>query len=284
VWLTPALFALFTYGLGQGLVKKYVGDVSPARFCLFFIIARSVVGLGYFVWSGEAIGFAAKAFLGWTFFVYLLDGTGWILYYKSILRGPISLVGTVSAAYPGLTVLLAAIFLGERLSPTQALGVALVLAGCLGLSYSPPEPGQAPGSKAWIGLAAAALACWGTGQTILKYAYTLPGASEAQAMLMMTLGGWLTLGLYGFVGGRSGGWSWVATQLAMVPMGLMACGDAAVIVATRYGPVSIVAPLTAAYPVVTIAFARLVLKETVSRLQYACVAATLTGMVLSSVG
>lgn len=65
-----------------------------------------------------------------------MDGLGWILYYKSIVHGPIAIVGTLSAAYPALTVLFAALFLGKVLTPWQYLGVALVLAACLGLAWS----------------------------------------------------------------------------------------------------------------------------------------------------
>ena len=48
LWLTPALLALLLYGLGQGLVKMWIGDVSPARFCLYFACARAVVMFCYF--------------------------------------------------------------------------------------------------------------------------------------------------------------------------------------------------------------------------------------------
>jgi drug/metabolite transporter (DMT)-like permease len=51
-------------------------------------------------------------------------------------------------------------------------------------------------------------------------------------------------------------------------------------IASRYGPISIVVPLTGAYPVVTLAFAALILKERISKLQYGCVAAIIAGMVL----
>ncbi|MEA3175860.1 MAG: hypothetical protein QOF42_3271, partial [Gammaproteobacteria bacterium] len=40
-WLTPSMIALFLYGIGQGLVKKYIGEVSPARFCLYFVLAKA---------------------------------------------------------------------------------------------------------------------------------------------------------------------------------------------------------------------------------------------------
>ena len=48
VWLTPALAALLLYGIGQGLVKKWIGEVSPARFCLYYVLATSVVNFGFF--------------------------------------------------------------------------------------------------------------------------------------------------------------------------------------------------------------------------------------------
>jgi hypothetical protein len=42
VWLTPALIALLLYGLGQGLVKKWIGEVPPARLCLYYVLATSI--------------------------------------------------------------------------------------------------------------------------------------------------------------------------------------------------------------------------------------------------
>ncbi|MBI3928181.1 MAG: DMT family transporter [Armatimonadetes bacterium] len=289
VWLLPALTALFLYGLGQGFVKKYIGDVSPARFCLFFIVARSLVGMGYFLTQDHPPPFqeAGRAFMACVILVYLLDGVGWILYYKSILVGPITIVGTLSAAYPALTVVFAAAFLGEVLNPLQYLGVTLVLAGCMGMAYSPADPDQPRPQRGWIFMAASALVLWGGAQTLLKYAYGLPEASETNVMLYMNFGGWMTLGVYGLLRGRLPAREGTMRERtrewvhSMLPMGMMAGGDAAVIVATRYGPVSVVTPLTAAYPVVTIAFASLILKEKVTPLQYASIGATLAGMYLT---
>ncbi len=287
-WLPSALTALLLYGLGQGLVKKYIAEISPARFCLLFVVARSAVGLGYFLTHShpDPLDARGRSFLWLTLLAYLLDGLGWILYYRSIRVGPITIVGTLSAAYPALTVILAAIFLGEVLGSLQLLGVLLVLTGCAGLSYSPPDLDQ-PGSRGWIPLALAALGCWGVGQTLLKHSYSLAMASETNAMLSMMAGGWLTLGIYGLVYGRlpKGHLShqeWVRQwRHSSVPMAMMAGGDVAVIVATRYGPVSLVAPITAAYPVVTIAFARFVLHEKIAWYQYLSILCTLIGMYLT---
>lgn len=247
------------------------------------MVARTLVGAGYFVTQPHPPPFAeaGRAFMLCSVLVYVMDGLGWILYYRSIVHGPIAIVGTLSAAYPALTVLFAGIFLGEVLTAWQYLGVFLVLAACLGLAWSPSDPSQPRNSRDWVPLAASALLLWGAAQTVLKYAYGLPEAHEANVMLFMALGGWATLGVYGLRDGRTESGSLREWSHSMLPMAMMAGGDAAVIIATQKGPVSVVAPITAAYPIVTLAFARFVLEEPITGLQYASIAAALAGLYLT---
>ena len=281
-WLTPSMFALFLYGIGQGLVKKYVGEVSPARFCLYFVIAKAIVNLSWFFTHDHPSLASAdgRSFLETGVLAYVIDGTGWILYFESIIAGPITIVGTLSAAYPALTVLFARIFLGEQLGPAQYVAVTLVICGCLGLSYSPPDADAKILGRRWIPLAFLALTCWATSNTIVKHAYSLPEASEINLLVCNTLGGILSLGLYALIKGRRGAHSAREYLHSFVPMGMMAGGDLGVMIASRYGPISIVVPLTGAYPVVTLAFAAMILKERISKLQYGCVGAIIVGMVL----
>jgi transporter family protein len=281
VWMTPSLIALFLYGIGQGLVKKYIGEVSPARFCLYFLIAKALVNLSWFFTHAHPSLLTAdgRAFLGLGVIAYVIDGCGWILYFESIIAGPITIVGTLSAAYPALTVLFARVFLGETLGILQYAAVALVIGGCLGLSYSPEDANTKRLSRRWIPLAFAALLCWATSNTIVKHAYSLREASEVNLMLCNTVGGILSLGVYALLKGRQGKHSAREYIRSFVPMGMMAGGDLGVMIASRYGPISIVVPLTGAYPVVTLAFAALVLKERISKLQYGCIASIITGMV-----
>ncbi len=283
LWLTPSLIALFLYGIGQGLVKKYIGEVPPARFCLYFVLARSIVFLGYFAFGGERLPLSAAdghAFLSLGVLAYLFDGTGWILYFESIIAGPITIVGTLSAAYPALTVVFARIFLGEQLGAEQYAAVALVIGGCLGLSYSPAGGEQKITSRRWIPLSFLALTCWASAGTITKYAYTMPQADEINLALCATLGGALSLGSYGLLRGRQGAHSLREWLHSFAPMGMMAGGDLGVLIAMHAGPASIVVPLTGAYPVVSLAFAALVLKERIALLQYGCIAAIIVGMIL----
>ncbi|MEK7287840.1 MAG: hypothetical protein AAB091_04715, partial [Elusimicrobiota bacterium] len=107
VWLTPALIALFLYGIGQGLIKKNIGDVPPARFCLYYVVAKAIVNLGYFLTQDHPAPFSPenREFMLLGMLAYILDGAGWIMYFESIVAGPITIVGTLSAAYSAPTVL-----------------------------------------------------------------------------------------------------------------------------------------------------------------------------------
>lgn len=295
LYLIPSFIALFIYGIGQGLVKKWSDDVPPALFCLFLVLARAIVNIGYFAYMGATTSQPAPfgndgVFMMVGILAYILDGLGWILYFESIVYGPITIVGTLSATYPALTLLFAQIFLHEKLVPLQYAGVAMVLAGCLGLSYSPPDPdgeGKTT-SRRWIPLAICALICWGAAQTLLKYSYGLGGASDKNMALYATFGGMLTLGLYGatkLLRARktAPGGPKVPFLHSFLPMAMMAGGDLGVIVATSTGPASIVAPLTGAYPLVTLGFAAMILKEHISKLQWACLAILLAGIGFSTI-
>src|SRR5258706_177883 len=176
-WLIPTLTSLLLYGIGQGLVKKYIAEVPPARFCLYFVVAKAILNLSAFALYHRAplIGGPATEFARVCLLAYVLDGMGWLLYFQAIVYGPIAIVGTLSAAYPALSILFARIFLGEALSPGQYLGVAMVIGGCVGLSYAPSTPGSAPTSPRWIPLSFIALVLWGCSSTILKAAYRLEG-------------------------------------------------------------------------------------------------------------
>jgi len=283
IWLIPTLLSLFLYGIGQGLVKKYISEVPPARFCLYFIAARMVLNLSYYArfHKADLPPTLGSAFGGTCLLAYLLDGLGWLLYFQAIVYGPIGIVGTLSAAYPALTILFARLFLHEQLTLVQYAGVTLVIGGCIGLSYAPPDPGSRPTGTRWIPLSFIALVLWGCSSTLLKAAYRLPGADEVNALVFSLLGGMATLGVYGLLRGRPEAGNAREWTRALVPMGMLAGGDIGFIVATRYGPVSLTTPLSGAYPVVTLIFARIVLGERVSPWQALWIATILGGMALT---
>lgn len=292
IWLTPTLAAMFAWGIAQGLVKKYIGEVPPARFCLYYAVASAAVNILF--WASQdappILAPEGRVFLMVGLLAYVLEGIAWIFYYQSIVYGPISIVGTLSAAYPALTVVFANRFLGETLSPFQLVGVIGVIAGCLSLAYSPPDSYGKKTSKRWMPLAGAALLLWGVTGVLVKYAYAHYGdnqanvASEANMALLIATGGLLTLGVYGFIFGRQGAASGREWSRSFVPMATMALGGLLAAIAYKTGPASIVSPLSGAYPVVTLGFAWAILKERPTALQWAGIAAILAGFVFTTMG
>lgn len=294
-WIVPTMAALGLYGAGQVLVKKYISEVPPARYCLYFFFAKSAVNIGYFAYyyakSKTGVGADLAALPASAFVVgilaYLIEGAAWVCYYESLARGPVSIVGTMSAAYAAPNVLLAYLFLGERLLAHQYVGVVFVILGCVFLGYA-PEDGEGDGGakkgRTWIPLALTALGLWGVWQTLVKYTYDGYGVNDAQMALFNVAGAFSTLGVYGLARGRGGESAPGVWKLAIVPTAVMAGGDLAVIIATLTGKVGVVTPISGAYPVVTLGIARVVLKERISRSQWAAVCLIVAGMIASMLG
>lgn len=284
VWLLPTLGALLVYGLGQGLVKQYSVDVPPARYCFYFFFAKLLVYGGFFLAEGGTLPFkeATASQIATAILAYVLEGAGWICYYESIVAGPITIVGTLSAAYAAPTVLFAYVFLGEQLAPIQYAGVILVIAGCAGVAYTPPDPSAKVTGRRWIPLAVLALLFWGAWQTLVKYTYDQTKLTEPQMGIFSICGAFLTLFLYGVLRGRGEAPAKKGEMVkSAAPMAMMASGDLGVLIATKSGPVSVVTAISGAYPLVTLAYARFVLKERITPFQWACIALVLVGMFLS---
>lgn len=292
VWLMPTIAATFFWGIAQGLVKKYIGEVPPARFCLYYAVANAVVNVLF--WASQdappILAPEGRMFLMLGLLAYVLDGIAWIFYYQSIVYGPISIVGTLSAAYPALTVIFANRLLGESLTSFQVAGVVGVIAGCLSLAYSPPGADRKKAAARWIPLAGTALLIWGVNGVLIRYAYAWYGdneaniANEANMALLIAVGGLLTLGTYGFLFGRQGAASGREWSKSFLPMATMALGGLMAAIAYKNGPASVVSPLSGAYPVVTLGFAWAVLKERPTALHWAGIAAILVGFVLTTMG
>lgn len=282
LWLSPTLGAMFMWGVAQVLVKKYVGEVPPARFCLYYAFANAAVSLAFWASHDTPPVFALenRQFATFGLLAYVLDGIAWIFYYQSVVHGPISIVGTLSAAYPALTVICARLFLAELLTAAQYVGVVAVIAGCLALAYTRPEAETQKTQRRWLAYAGAAVVIWGVDGTLIRYAYRFPGAHEANMAFFIAMGGLSTLGVYGLLFGRQGaGREW---GRAFGPMATMAVGSLLVAVAYKKGPASIVTPLSGAYPVVTVGFAWALLQERPSALQWAGIGLVLLGMVLTT--
>lgn len=135
-WIVWALLSAVFAAATALLAKVGVAGVDPN---LATAIRTSVVVI--FTWliaistSGVA-GLGAIQSRSWTFLVMsgVATGLSWLCYFRALQLGPASKVAPVDKLSLVLVVLGASAFLGERLSATTGLGVALVLAGVLVLA------------------------------------------------------------------------------------------------------------------------------------------------------
>jgi drug/metabolite transporter (DMT)-like permease len=307
-WLALTLIAVFLFGLGDGLYKQFVEHISPSRFCLYSAPVAAVVYISFFLTHDHPppLALEGRQFLYCATLANLLEGIAVILYFESLKGGLVSIVGPITAASPAVTVVLAYFFLEEILTPVQYGGVVLVIAGCLGIAYEPsdspadspfPRSGRAgpdgeppgksdPGKKAmkqlWFLQAVLSVFGWGIGATLMKYAYQLPNANEANFMFFRVFTVALTLGVYGLLRERE--WHFPAREaaLAAVPLAMYSVGNAVLITAYKWGPASLVMPLLAASIPVTLVYAFFVLRERLTRFQWACITLAFIGMLLCS--
>jgi len=205
----------------------------------------------------------------------IFGSAGNVLVYRALgMGGLASIVFPLSALYPLVTVALAVAFLRERLGAAQILGLALALAAILGLSVEPPKDGSAPSlataiERPWLWLSAGALLVWGVSGALQKLsteslspgrsymAFSLGYVATAIVLLAATAPGWGTLtartALYGTLSGVLNGLGVLALFAALA----------------RGGKASVVVPLTALYPIVTLVLAVSFLGERPAGLQTA---------------
>jgi uncharacterized membrane protein len=66
----------------------------------------------------------------------LLDFSGFLTFNLSLTTEFVSIVGPIAATYPAVTVMLAYVFLKERVANNQKIGIAAILTGLALISLS----------------------------------------------------------------------------------------------------------------------------------------------------
>lgn len=272
-----ALGASVAWGVGDFLGGLKSRTVAP----LAVLAVAQPVGLALAVtialihwepWPGDSALLAAPA--------ALLGTVGLVAFYRGMAAGAISLVAPIAATGALLPVGFG-LATGERPSALQLAGIALAVGGAVVTSYEPRSGSRPARLTAGIGWALLAAVVFG------GYFIPMHAASEDDFV-------WATLVF------RITSFSLVLTavlvfrpRLARSPrdLAVLACigladtsGNVLFAAAASQGLVSVVSVLASLYPVVTVALARLYLRERVTRVQEAAAAATLAGVVLVSAG
>lgn len=289
-WTILALVSLTTYGLAQIVNKTALRGISAPSYIFLSITLTLPLNLllliSYLHFRGSW-----GASLEYTLYGILSTIFGILGYYsfeEALQRGPVTAVGSITAAYPVIPVLVGLTILGETLTIVQAAGIAIIMVGIIALSYSHGNgDGKSELTKACLLLSIASFSLWGLWAIFIKIAIEPVGELETVQYL----------GLHVFVAPiiafqylryrRSQGaviipkWSlWMRIAVIAVILGQLAFWGE--VYALGRGPVSIIIPLIAAYPAVTILLAYTFLKERLRMLEWLFVIAIVFGIILVS--
>ncbi len=134
-WIIYSILCLLTWGIWGIFLKLSYRELSWLE--TYFISSLTSFSLAlaiYLVYKGR-IDFVNKQFyIILAGIAGLLGGGGYVFFVKAIESGKASIVIPLTALYPAITALLAIVFLGEKVSVLQAIGIVLAIVAAIILS------------------------------------------------------------------------------------------------------------------------------------------------------
>jgi transporter family protein len=281
LWLPFSVATILMYGLGQVFAKETRTGASSANLLILLGLNMFVVWTAYWIIFRESGAHSSSAWLQGIAGA-ALSGFAYVTYYESLKHGKVSIVGTIAGAYAPWTVVLALVFLNESMSAGEGIGVVLVVASMLIFTYSTGGNGNAKTERLGIALAVVSLFLWGTSAAVSKGAITEIGNTNF-------------IGIYAFVVPSIWVVYWLVstkakfempkTDLRILELSLifLTLGGITYYLAIEMGNVSMVSPVTNIYPMITIAVAKVRLKEKLSTRQMVALAMLFASIPLLSI-
>jgi drug/metabolite transporter (DMT)-like permease len=257
--VTLALGAAAALGLSLVLTQVGLGHLSPLRGSCVSLPTAALAFLALSPLMLDTASFHAGSALLFAVAGCLFPAAVTILTFESNRHIGAAITGALGNLTPLFAVLIALLILGEVPSLGQLAGIATILAGMLLIVGAPrATPG---GAFNWaVALMLAAAVIRGTVQPVVKlglegwpspFAAVLIGYTISASVILLT--GFARDGVDIFPFGRRG-WAW------FMPVGLLnGLSLLSTYAALARGPVAVVAPLVACYPLATLAFGRLLL-------------------------
>ena len=161
-WFVLAILSAFLWGFANIFVKLSTPKLGVTRMASLVVVIEGIMySAGFFSWhSNGAIDLEYGAVAATSAFVGMV---AYLCFFESVVDGQVAIVGTISAAYPSLTVVGALAFLSESLTAAQLIGVAAIICGIVALSYEPNPHSRNSIPRRSLFFALLAFALWGCG-------------------------------------------------------------------------------------------------------------------------
>ncbi len=286
--VTLALCSLLVYGLTQVLAKATVKSVNAASMVsVNFLVSIPI----YLVFLVATLLLVNPSVLKPEYIFYSVMGAttargGYYVYLTALEKGSVTMVGSITAAYPAITATMAVLVLDEQLEAINGMGIVVIIASMVALSYVHGRRTGAGGfSKAALILSLTTFLVWGFGGVFIKMALMNVPLIAYLAVYPFVLPP-LALAYLKYKKATREiifpKWSVPVMAAAAVAM-LWQLAYFAETGAVSKGAASIVFPIISAYPIVTIIGARAFLEERLSKTDWLLLGAVMFGIVLTSV-
>src|ERR1700756_5652318 len=136
-WLTWALLSALFAGLTAVLAKIGVSTINSnlatAIRTTVILIFTWAIALG----TGGTSGLTEVSKQSWIFLVLsgLATGLSWLCYFRALQLGQVAKVAPIDKLSVVVAIVISVLFLGERLSVWESLGVCLIVCGALCLAW-----------------------------------------------------------------------------------------------------------------------------------------------------
>lgn len=281
--MTALIFALVAY-LGWG-VGDIFGTIAARKLDAYSTVFWRVL-LALLVFS-LYIPFAYGQMANLTWHTLLINIAvciagiiGLIAFYEGLRIGNASVVGTISAAFIAVTVIMSVLFLGEKITLYQLLAIVVIFAGVIltGLDFKELRENKSPAMNKSIWLAIVAMIFWGIYYTFIKIPVREVGWFFPELITLL-----LAIPIALFMMKFKKTKLIIPDKTTWVPvLGnslLLSISDFAYNYAVSKGMVAIVAPIAGSYPTLFVLLASLIFKDPITTQQKIGIAVTLIGIV-----
>jgi drug/metabolite transporter (DMT)-like permease len=132
-WFALSLAAAVTQAAQFAVLKGRAREISPLVIVAWTQLVAFLGWVGFFLVTGQTLVWPGRAWLGIAASVVLVTGMSGLIA-RASARGDISVVGPVYALSPLFTVVPDAVLSGTLPTPLGFVGIALAVAGTVGLS------------------------------------------------------------------------------------------------------------------------------------------------------
>ena len=250
-WLFYTILTTVTWGIWGALIELPEKAGFPPT-------------LGYSVWALTMIPCALfalhinrfrlehdKKSLFYGMMIGFTGSGGTVLLFEVLKSGPAYIIFPIISLSPILTIILSVVFLKEKATRQNWIGIILALIAIFLLSYSKPDDSDTK-KYFWLELSILIFIMWGVQAFYMKLANKSMKAESIFTYMAITAVILIPFTILMTDFHQDINWGFRGPYLTAIIQMLNAIGALSLVYAIRYGKVIIVTPMTALYPLITI--------------------------------